>query len=86
MLFDILTIFPNLLDSPLNEGILRRARQEGLIRIEITDIRDFACDKHAMTDDRPFGGGPGMVMLAEPLLAHKRLRNAQRAAAMENAT
>jgi len=69
MLFDILTIFPDLLDSPLNEGILRKARQEGLIRIEITDIRDFACDKHAMTDDRPFGGGEGMVMKPEPLAA-----------------
>ena len=69
MFFDILTIFPDLLDSPLNESILRRARQQGLIRIEITDIRDFACDKQAMTDDRPFGGGEGMVMKPEPLAA-----------------
>ncbi len=69
MIFDILTIFPELLDSPLNEGILRRARQEGLIRIEMTNIRDYAFDKHAMTDDRPFGGGEGMVMKAEPLAA-----------------
>jgi tRNA (guanine37-N1)-methyltransferase len=69
MFFDILTIFPDLLDSPLNEGILRRARQQDLIRIEITNIRDFAMDKHAMTDDRPFGGGEGMVMKPEPLAA-----------------
>ena len=69
MIFDILTIFPDMLDSPLNEGILRKARQEGLIRIEITNIRDFALDKHTMTDDRPFGGGEGMVMKPEPLAA-----------------
>jgi len=69
MLFDILTIFPDLLDSPLHEGILRKAQQEGLIRIEITNVRDFALDKHAMTDDRPFGGGEGMVMKPEPLTA-----------------
>ena len=69
MLFSILTIFPDLLDSPLNEGIIRRARKSGQIKIEITDIRDFAADKHAMTDDRPFGGGEGMVMKPEPLAA-----------------
>lgn len=69
MIFDILTIFPALLDSPLNEGILRKARQEGLIRIDITNIRDFALDRHSMTDDRPFGGGEGMVMKPEPLVA-----------------
>jgi tRNA (guanine37-N1)-methyltransferase len=69
MIFDILTIFPDLLDSPLREGILRKAQQQGLIRIEITNIRDFALDKHAMTDDRPFGGGEGMVMKPEPLTA-----------------
>lgn len=69
MIFDILTIFPDLLDSPLHEGILRKAQQEGLIRIEITNIREFALDRHAMTDDRPFGGGEGMVMKPEPLAA-----------------
>lgn len=69
MFFDILTIFPDLLDSPLNEGILRIARQEGKIRVEVTNIRDFAHDRHAMTDDRPFGGGEGMVMKPEPLAA-----------------
>lgn len=69
MIFDILTIFPDLFASPLDEGILRKARQEGKIRITITDIRDFAEDRHATTDDRPFGGGEGMVMKAEPLAA-----------------
>lgn len=69
MIFDILTIFPGLLESPLNESILRRAQEQGHVEIRITNIRDFATDKHSMTDDRPFGGGEGMVMKAEPLAA-----------------
>ena len=77
MLFSVLTIFPDLLDSPLKEGIIRRARNEDKIRIEVTNIRDFAEDKHAMTDDRPFGGGEGMVMKPEPLArAVKHVRKA----------
>ncbi|MEE4241962.1 MAG: tRNA (guanosine(37)-N1)-methyltransferase TrmD [Desulfopila sp.] len=67
MIFDIVTIFPGLLDSPLNESIIKRAREKGSIEIRVTNIRDFALDKHAMTDDRPFGGGEGMVMKPEPL-------------------
>ncbi len=69
MIFDILTIFPDLLDSPLNESIIRRAREADQVQIAITNIRDFATDKHSMTDDRPFGGGEGMVMKPEPLTA-----------------
>lgn len=69
MIFDILTIFPGLLNSPLEESIIKRAREQNKISINITNIRDFANDKHAMTDDRPFGGGEGMVMKAEPLKA-----------------
>jgi tRNA (guanine37-N1)-methyltransferase len=67
MRFDILTIFPNLLDSPLQEGIIRRAVAAGRICVNIHDIRDFAFDTHAMTDDRPFGGGEGMVMKPGPI-------------------
>ncbi len=67
MRFDILTIFPNLLDSPLQEGIIRRAVAAGKISVNIHDIREFALDRHAMTDDRPFGGGEGMVMKPEPI-------------------
>ncbi len=69
VIFDILTIFPDLLDSPLNESIIRRAREADKVQIDITNIRDFATDKHSMTDDRPYGGGEGMVMKAEPLTA-----------------
>ncbi|MEN8142796.1 MAG: tRNA (guanosine(37)-N1)-methyltransferase TrmD [Thermodesulfobacteriota bacterium] len=69
MRFDILTIFPDLLSSPLQEGIIRRAIQDEKIQVAIHNIRDFATDKHAMTDDRPFGGGEGMVMKPEPIAA-----------------
>ncbi len=69
MRFDILTIFPQFLDSPLQEGMTRRALQDGLIRVVVHDIRDFATDRHSMTDDRPFGGGEGMVMKPEPIVA-----------------
>lgn len=75
MIFDILTIFPDLLVSPLNESIVRRARESGKIRVDITDIRQFATDKHSMTDDQPYGGGEGMVMKPEPLTA--ALQNVQ---------
>ena len=67
MLFDILTIFPDLVNSPLKEGIIRKAQEEKKIQIRVTNIRDFADDKHSTTDDRPYGGGEGMVMKPEPL-------------------
>ncbi len=69
MRFDILTIFPDLFTSPLQEGILRRALQAQQIEVNLHNIRDWATDKHCMTDDRPFGGGEGMVMKPEPLTA-----------------
>ncbi|MEW6218109.1 MAG: tRNA (guanosine(37)-N1)-methyltransferase TrmD [Thermodesulfobacteriota bacterium] len=69
MRIDILTIFPNLLASPLEEGIIRRAVRDGKVEIVLHDIRAFATDRHAMTDDRPFGGGEGMVMKPEPIAA-----------------
>lgn len=67
MIFDILTIFPDFFASPLREGIVRRAQAAGKIRVDVHDIRDYALDRHRMTDDRPFGGGEGMVMKPEPL-------------------
>ncbi len=77
MRFDVLTIFPELLSSPLDEGIIRRAIQNEQIEVGMTNIRDFATDKHSMTDDRPFGGGEGMVMKPEPLLAATNSVNPQ---------
>lgn len=68
MKFTILTLFPKAFDSYLNESILRRARDEKLIVITIVDIRKFTTDKHHTADDKPYGGGPGMVMKAEPIL------------------
>ncbi len=67
MRFDILTIFPALFSSPLEEGILRRARASGAMSVHLHNIRDAAVDRHKMTDDRPFGGGEGMVMKADVL-------------------
>ncbi len=75
MIFDIVTIFPDLLNSPLNEGILKRAATGNRIKVNLVDIRDFAFDRHKTADDRPFGGGEGMVMKPEPLgLAVKERR------------
>lgn len=67
MHFDILTIFPNILDSYINESILNRARERNVITIEFHNIRDHATSKHAHVDDVPYGGGPGMIFKVEPI-------------------
>ena len=67
MTIDILTIFPEMFSSVLSASILGRARQAGLIEIEATDIRPFSASKHKNTDDYPFGGGAGMLMMAQPI-------------------
>lgn len=67
MRIDILTVVPELLHSPLNESILKRAQQKGLVEIHIHNIRDWTVDKHRTTDDYPFGGEAGMVMKIEPI-------------------
>ena len=67
MTIDILTIFPEMFDSVLGTSILGRAREQGLITIEATDIRPFSASKHKNTDDYPFGGGAGMLMMAQPI-------------------
>lgn len=65
--FDILTLFPEMFESPFNASLLKKARDRNLIQINITNIRDFACDKHRTADDYPYGGGSGMVMKIEPI-------------------
>jgi len=67
MKFDILTIFPDFFRGPLDYGIVRRAREAGLVEIGIHDLRAFARDRHRTVDDRPFGGGEGMVLKPEPI-------------------
>ena len=64
---DVVTIFPRMLDSILGESILKRAQEAGLVRIRCVNLRDFATGAHLTTDDRPYGGGPGMVMKPEPV-------------------
>lgn len=68
MRFDVLTLFPAMLDGPLTESILKRAQAKGLITINRHNIRDYATDKHQITDDTPAGGGGGMVMKVEPIV------------------
>lgn len=67
MKIDVLTIFPEFFGQVFDFGIIRRAKLAGIVEINIHDIREFAADKHKMTDDRPFGGGDGMVMKPEPI-------------------
>lgn len=75
MRFDILSIFPEMLESPLNYSLLKKAREKGLIEIGLHNIRDWAKDKHRMTDDAPYGGGCGMVMKVDPV--HQALASVQ---------
>lgn len=65
MKFDIVTIFPKILDSYFNESLLKKACDKGLIKISAHNLRDFTKDKHHKVDDRPYGGGPGMVLKAD---------------------
>jgi len=67
MQFDIITIFPKIMDSYFNESILKRAQEFKKINIKIHNLRDYTADKHHKIDDTPYGGGPGMVFMIEPL-------------------
>lgn len=69
MKIDVLTIFPEFFGQVFDFGIIRRAKLAGIVEVNVHDIREFAVDKHKMTDDRPFGGGDGMVMKPEPIFA-----------------
>jgi tRNA (guanine37-N1)-methyltransferase len=67
MRFDLITIFPEFFAGPFDHGILRRARETGLVEVNVQDLRAFTKDRHRTVDDRPFGGGEGMVLKPEPL-------------------
>lgn len=69
MQIGVVTLFPELVDRALDFGVVGRARQNGLLELALENPREFASDKHRTVDDRPFGGGPGMVMTPEPLVA-----------------
>jgi tRNA (guanine37-N1)-methyltransferase len=64
---DVLTLFPAMFAGPLDESIIKRARDAGLLDLKIHPLRDYAHDKHKTVDDRPFGGGPGMLLKPEPI-------------------
>jgi tRNA (guanine37-N1)-methyltransferase len=80
MKFDIVTIFPRMVEAPLQEGIVGRAIAKGLLDVRVHDLRDFTTDRHRVVDDVPFGGGPGMVLKPEPLFAAAEAILAQRRA------
>jgi len=69
MKIDVLTIFPEFFTQVFDFGIIRRAKNAGIVEIRVHDIREYAVDKHKMVDDRPFGGGDGMVLKPEPIFA-----------------
>ena len=69
MHFDVFTLFPAIFESPLQESILKRAQEMGRLSVALHNIRDYATDKHHITDDYPYGGGGGMVMKPEPIFA-----------------
>jgi len=64
---DVLTLFPAMFAGPLDESIIKRARQAGLMELQLWNLRDWAHDRHKTVDDRPFGGGPGMLLKPEPI-------------------
>ncbi|MFH0829392.1 MAG: tRNA (guanosine(37)-N1)-methyltransferase TrmD [Candidatus Kerfeldbacteria bacterium] len=68
MRFDIITIFPQLVETYFNESILKRARKKGVLDLRVHDLRDITTDRHRTVDDRPFGGGPGMILKVEPIV------------------
>jgi len=77
MIFDVITIFPGFFESFLIHGLFKRAIEKGIVTVNVIDLRDFTDDRHRTVDDRPFGGGPGMVLKPEPLFrAVESLRDA----------
>ena len=68
MRIDLLTLFPEFFTSPLSQSMLKRAQDQGALSVRVLNLRDYTADRHQVADDRPFGGGPGMVMKIEPLV------------------
>jgi len=80
MRIDVLTLFPEMFESPLSYSILKRAQQQNVVQIVLSNIRDFAADSYRKVDDNPYGGGPGMVMMCQPVfdcLEHVQSRDPQ---------
>src|ERR1700680_998994 len=83
MKIDIVTLFPEMCRAPLNESMMKRAQENGIVDLRIHNLRDWTTDKHHVVDDAPFGGGQGMVMKPEPIFAavdelREKTPNAQR--------
>src|SRR5207253_6451676 len=78
MKIDVLTLFAGMFAGPLDESIIKRAREAGILELGIYNLRDYTHDRHKTVDDKPFGGGPGMLLKPEPIFeAVERLANAQ---------
>ncbi len=73
MRFRIITIFPDIFDSYLAKSLFRRAQKKKIVRVDAYDLRDFTKERHHKVDDRPFGGGPGMVLQIQPIYRAVRL-------------
>ena len=76
MTFDIVTIFPAMIEPALANGILGRAIERGALDVKVRDLREFTLDRHRVVDDVPYGGGPGMVMKPEPFVRARRISGA----------
>lgn len=79
MKFTVLSLFPEYFRGPLDESILKRAQEKGLVEIELVNIREYTLDRHRRVDDRPYGGGPGMVMMPEPICRAVRAKRSENA-------
>ncbi|MFT5387658.1 MAG: tRNA (guanine37-N1)-methyltransferase [Lysobacterales bacterium] len=80
MRFDVITIFPNMFGPVINDSIIKRAQESKKVRIELHDLREYSTDKHKKVDDRPFGGGAGMLMTAQPFFdAIKKIKGRRKA-------
>jgi tRNA (guanine37-N1)-methyltransferase len=77
MQIDLLTLFPEFFASPLSQSMLNRAQEQGALSVRVLNLRDYIEDRHQVADDRPFGGGPGMVMKIEPLVTAIRRGRAE---------